>query len=369
MSNALVPSPIMLLALLLAVVGCAETAHDTSGRGAGAYGTTDPGFGGSAGSVAVGGDGTGSAVTTLPGVDGEECTAVSEQAEAEFGQVDIVWIIDASCSMFDEQMAVQDNINRFAADIGGTGLDVHVVILTDRDLVAAGTPLATAGNYMFVPSDVGSTDALQILVNSYPSYQGFLRPGAFLHLIAVTDDESDYPGGAVQFMNDMRAVSNRAFSLHAIASESVNGSPCAGTCGIPFACGAAAVGTTYYSLADMTGGQKISICTADWSQVFGPLKDAVIASVPLPCNYTIPPAPSGQILDGDKVNVEYVPVTAGGEYFPKVASELDCGNNEAWYYDDPAAPSQVLLCPLTCERVAAGGTLNIAFGCASILLE
>ena len=53
-------------------------------------------------------------------------------------------------------------------------------------------------------------------------------------------------------------------------------------------------------------------------------------------------------------------------HMPRVAAPADCDLTEnAWYYDDPRSPTQVILCPETCSsvqgRVAA--ELEIDFGC------
>jgi hypothetical protein len=37
-----------------------------------------------------------------------------------------------------------------------------------------------------------------------------------------------------------------------------------------------------------------------------------------------------------------------------------------WYYDDPAAPQRVMLCPATCDAVRGGSSLRIVLGCSTI---
>jgi hypothetical protein len=103
--------------------------------------------------------------------------------------------------------------------------------------------------------------------------------------------------------------------------------------------------------------------------VFEPLKQTIIQSVPLPCNYAIPPPPGFEKLDPEKVNVQYLPPEGGEQLFPKADSFEQCADNLAWYYDDPIAPTEVLLCEKACNTVAAGGTINITFGCKTVVLE
>ena len=45
-----------------------------------------------------------------------------------------------------------------------------------------------------------------------------------------------------------------------------------------------------------------------------------------------------------------------------------CGANPTgWYYDDPAAPTQILLCGSECTTVKADAmaTINVVLGCAT----
>ncbi|HMI93100.1 MAG TPA: hypothetical protein VK509_17135 [Polyangiales bacterium] len=296
-----------------------------------------------------------------------ECAAITQSAEVTLSPVDIVWIVDGSASMLDETLAVQENITNFANAIAMAGLDAHVVMLASGD-IAGPTPLGMdAARYLYVPALVGSNDALLQLLDLYPSYAMFLRPGAALHFVVVSDDESFLP--APDFKAQMEMVAGKPFMFHAIASESVDGLPCVGACGLPIVCGGFAPGEQYYALAEMTGGQKISICTADWSMVFGPLQDAVIESVPLPCDYPIPEPPAGETLDAAKVNLEFVaPNASAPELFPHAAAEDQCGDNRAWFYDDPRQPKLIRMCPSACDAIGGGGTVQIKLGCKTVPL-
>jgi hypothetical protein len=270
--------------------------------------------------------------------------------------------------MLDEIIAVQENITNFANMISSAGIDHHVIMLATGD-VAGTTPLGMdPGHYLYVPAAVDSHNALQLLLDQYPQYAPFLRAEAPLHFVLVSDDESAVPADA--FRTQMETLAGKTFTFHAIASEAdVNGLPCVGACGIPILCGGFAPGIQYYALADATGGQKISICVADWSMVFGPLQDAVIASAPLPCDYPIPPPPAGDALDPDKVNLEFTPPGAQAQVFPRAAGETACAQSMAWFYDDPGAPTQIRMCPAACSAIGAGGTIEIQLGCETVLVE
>jgi hypothetical protein len=370
-----------LFLVLSLLVGCSSADPETGGRtpagggagGAGGVAGGASGAGGTAGTYRpdiIGGMGGIAGVVAgeggVAGMDPNMCSSVSQTAEVMAGPVDIVWAIDTSASMFDEIAAVQANITNFANMISGAGIDHHVIMLASDD-IAATTPLGMdAAHYQYTFALVGSNDALQIMLDMYPTYSSFLRPTAPLHFVVVTDDESWLAGD--QFRTQMEMIAGKPFIFHAIASEDAPGA-CIGACGIPLVCSAFAPGIQYYALADATGGQKSSICAADWSTVFGPLQEAVISSVPLPCDYAIPPPPDGETLDPTKVNME---LTAQGEttpmILPRAPSEADCMTTAAWFYDDPAAPTQLRLCPAACELAQSGGTVDIAFGCETVVV-
>ena len=291
-----------------------------------------------------------------------ECPSTSKTAEVQHAPVDIVWAIDTSASMVDEIAAVEANITQFADMISMAGIDHHVIMLALIDIAAA-TPLAMdPAHYQYVLAPVGSNDALQVMLDSYPAYSAFLRPEASLHFVVVTDDESWV--AAADFQTQMEALAGKKFFFHSIASPDAPG-PCVGECGLPIVCGAFAPGIQYYALSDATAGQKISVCTADWTQVFAPLQQAVISSAPLPCDYPNsgsargPDARPRPRQPGVRAGTgRYVRAVQASRYRGRVRDEpgvvLRC----------PRRPDLAAACSAACERVrTAGGTINIAFGC------
>lgn len=324
------------------------------------------------------------------------CAATSVSAPpASVPKVDIVWVVDASGSMLDEQIKIGMNLTQFADKITKASLDVHIVMMTTSAAIPvicpvtspdplAGTALAGDPRYRFLESLVDSNNPLDIAVRNYPMYSNFLRADAATHFVFVTDDESRYKGmptpeGRAQtFYTDMKALLGRDFTQHTIASDGPL--PCSdlncmpdintGICVfVMLGCGAAAPGATYYALAAQTKGLTASICESNWTPIFDKLSEAVIKSAPLPCNYVIPPPPAGQNLDPTKVNVNWLaPGTTQEQLFRKARDQAACGSEIGWYYDNPSTPKEVLLCPAACKQVAAGGTLGLAFGCETIVV-
>ena len=324
------------------------------------------------------------------------CVGTSKTAPpADKPQIDLVWVVDSSASMADEQQKIAANLLQFADRISTADLDVHIVMLTTTSGLScpevlppdplAGSPLANDPRYLFIETRINSFNGLELARSSFPMYSSFLRQSATTHFVIVTDDDSKYRAlptpteRASMFQKDMQALLGKSFTFHTISSEGPE--PCSDPTCVPKmntamcqfpsnGCGASAPGATYYDLAEMTHGLTASICQSDWAVIFKPLSQAIIQSAPLPCDYQIPPPPSGETLDAGKVNVRWrAPAANSDMLFTKAQSPAACGTALGWYYDDDSKPTEVKLCPATCKTIAAGGTLSISYGCATIVLE
>jgi hypothetical protein len=338
------------------------------------------------------------------GFTGEKCVATKAVAPpASTPKVDIVWVVDSSQSMFGEQNLIKANLAMFADAITKASVDVSIVMVSKYPTLIpgpfqvpglcpdtppdplAGTPLAMDPRYHFVNTEVGSPDPLNVAIGSYGMYSQFLRPGSAVHFIVVSDDEAQYKGAAsaqaraMQFQADMMGRLGRPFTYHTISSppgmrcSSPNCAPDPnqGICAlIDLGCQAANGGDTHYALATLTKGLSASICEPDWSRIFKMFQEAVIKSAPLPCDYNIPPPPKNEKLDAAKVNVHYTPVGGAELEVKQVPNAGACSPDKAtWYYDNPAAPTKVNLCPGTCKTVESGGAMNIVYGCETVVLN
>jgi hypothetical protein len=87
---------------------------------------------------------------------------------------------------------------------------------------------------------------------------------------------------------------------------------------------------------------------------------AIACDFPLPSSTT-----SGMAIDPNLVNVNYTPTGGMEVLLGKVESAADCGTSPAWYYEDPANPSRIRLCPSTCDTVSAdeNAAISILAGC------
>jgi hypothetical protein len=156
--------------------------------------------------------------------------------------------------------------------------------------------------------------------------------------------------------------------VHAVASPDVNGQPCRTENSTPqcenagaragAVCGASAIGHEYWELASELGGEEISVCTKDWSKVFGPLLDAVTPTE-IPCTIEF-----GRELD---LGATRVSLKVGETAAPLtlVAGPMACGvDASAFYYSDRPEGVQLTLCPAACGATrGAGVELEIATNC------
>jgi len=294
------------------------------------------------------------------------CSIHAFKAGQKFDPIDMVWVVDSSRSMLDEQARIRQTINDFVSDVEARHFDVRLVMVTASDIVPA--PLGgDSARYRFVQRSVGSHEPLEALLDELPRYRDFLRPKAALHFVVVTDDDSRLD--ADDFLAQMTAQLGRSFAVHAVASPDVDGAPCLDEGAIPecasatnvrrSACGAAAIGREYYALAQRLGGQEISICVDDWGKVFGPLLDAV-GRTEVPCLVDL----AEPVLADMEVTLSRPMI--GKLRLSEVGSSAECGQERAYYLLGQANTTRLVLCPLACGSTTAEQVeLRIAIGCSS----
>ncbi|MBI5499757.1 MAG: hypothetical protein HY907_05910 [Deltaproteobacteria bacterium] len=132
-------------------------------------------------------------------------------------------------------------------------------------------------------------------------------------------------------------------------------------------------GPTYTELVTRRSGVRARICDgpAAWGPFFDGVATAVERASRVDCTIPIPEPPAGMTFERDMINV-LVDDGSGSVAVYKVPSAADCDDRGGWYYDDESAPTAVVLCPATCERVQPTGgattRVDVQFGCATILL-
>lgn len=347
----------LLLAVAAATTACGPTAAGPDGGGGGDDDAPD------ASDPMVFPDGA-----PLP--DAAACAAEEVTAAEVTLPVDIIWVIDNSGSMDEEEARVQNNINNFSSAIAASGVDYHVIVISDTSHINVPPPLGGSPQFLAVNQSVGSNNPLELVVQTYPMYQAFLRPSSIKHFVAVTDDESDWSKS--MFESSIAALTMPGFGtnwkFHAVVAED-NGitfmppftTHCTGL--------AAAAGQTYINLQTAHPGTFFSLCDTDWTPLFATLSTEVTEGLSLPCTFAIPTPPDGMTIDPTQVNFVYTPTGGAPTTIPNVGSMAACGNAQGWYYDNPAMPTQIIVCPSTCTALEGDptGGVSVAFGCATVI--
>lgn len=202
--------------------------------------------------------------------------------------VDVLFVVDNSCSMFEEQAALGINFPAMLDWFVGSGLDYHVgVVSTDmNDPTQAGrlrtvddlrwieeqtedpellfnqmVQMGTGGHYEEKGRAAAYT-AIELLGSS--DNLGFVRPNAAMHITVVSDENDDSGDSPVSrqewidYLLDYR-VGAQMVSFSSIVGP-LTGCPYIGSPGIE-----------YTSVTDAVGGVVWPICSEDWTAVLDQL--------------------------------------------------------------------------------------------------
>jgi hypothetical protein len=372
---------------------CLGLPIDVSGdASAGAPGTDTGGAaagGAAVGGAAVGGAAAGGASTMPEGgatieapdaegsddAEGEACNGVSLEAEAV--PVDLFVIMDRSQSMgvaveggtMTRWQALHDAVRSFTEDPGAANIRAGIGFLSlsgaaddghDCNPDAYAEPSVPIGPISEVgPELVAAMDDVEPggLTPTVPALQGAIdyarswaqqNPGRATLVVLVTD------GFPTQCDNDPAQISKAARAGYESAEHIRT-----------FVIGVGDVAKFNLDNYARAGGSKSAYLT-DAGDVTRTFVDALgnITNSALACEYQLPPPPEGMKLDPAKVQIVYTPSIGGAEEVPSVSALADCAKsmNGGWYYDDPAHPSKITVCPCTCSRLQAG-RVDVRLGC------
>lgn len=314
---------------------------------------------------------------TGPPGDTDGCAEVSDEAMVGVQPADILVVVDNSGSMDAEEGFVQTNLNAFSSQIFLANIDAHVVLISN-DNICLPTPLGSGScpaddnppGYLHIHDGVGSNDGLQKILDHSAEWLPAFRPTASKHVILVSDDDSDLSAEA--FDQAFRALdpSLEDYVFHAIASPEDPIIAClAMTSCCPLIPLSAALSQEYIDLVALRGGIFGNLCEQNFGPIFDQVSMQVVQGATLACEYSIPPPPDGMDFDPDQVNVEFDDGAGGILDIGRVEGPAECaGVTDGWYYDDPMAPTRIIVCPQTCTKIQGFdmASISIKFGCATI---
>lgn len=214
--------------------------------------------------------------------------------EAEAAPVDIVFVVDQSTSMTDLIPVVRNYLQDFAAAITELGVDYHVILVASRykgtNAICIEPPLAgdsckDSDTFVQIDKQVGSHDALGLVMGNIEPIEAFLRPNSARQFVVISDDESEMPGANFDFFLKSKTGFD-TYTFHAIVGFDTV------TC-------ATGMGLQYLGLAASTGGLSIDICSMGWSATFSKLgESAVTATTSFALSHSPPGDPIEVSFDG-----------------------------------------------------------------------
>jgi hypothetical protein len=254
--------------------------------------------------------------------DLEVQTRVDRTVQVTVPAVDVLFVVDNSCSMSEEQSALASNFNSFINYFVGSGLDYHVgVVSTGWDDAADRGKLRQGEGVKWIDETVAEPvrifQKMSIMGTGGPSAEkgraqvygaiellgdhtnaGFYREDAALAVVVISD-EDDRSGTAPitlnGFVNWLGALKEDP--------EQVSFSSIVGPAG---GCSTAAEGTDYLEVTRRIGGIEFGICNSDWS---GVLEDLGVQAAGLKREFYLSEVPvegtvEVWVMDADGVEVE-----------------------------------------------------------------
>ena len=85
------------------------------------------------------------------------------------------------------------------------------------------------------------------------------------------------------------------------------------------------------------------------------------------CEFEVPDGDGNMPVDPGQVNVIYKPSSGGQQTIGKVDDGGGCGMG-GWYYDNPANPERIILCPESCAalQLDPAADVEVLLGCATV---
>jgi len=203
---------------------------------------------------------------------------------------DILWVIDNSCSMYEEQVNLGSDSQFLFDSLTTAGIDFRVaVVTTDSEdffgsptvidpstpnpeaVFAANALVGTNGSYLEQGLLFG-WNAMVLAESNTPPNDGFYRPGAGLQVVFLSDEEDQSPdqtpGYWQDYVDDFYDLKASPEMVHLNAIVGTDGQAavsCSGPGGMAYP------GTGYVEAALDTDGLLTSICVLDWSVLMSDL--------------------------------------------------------------------------------------------------
>jgi len=316
-----------------------------------------------------------------PGADGS-CGSVTQQAGKL--PVDIVLVIETSFSMqFDNKWStLSAALQTFVSDPASSSLDLGIQFFPLRQLCEPSAYEALAvpvGPQPMVapmiasaitvrknlPTNEGSglfgaTPTVQVLQGIVEYLQANTQPGHKPVIVFATDGVPDFSciappdGGLPNSLTNAEAVAAAAYGANPSIPLFVIGVGSQLTALNALAAAGGTTSATLIAVGADAGNQEQAFITA---------LNAIRAQT-IPCQFTLP---TGTTIIPSETNVTYTSGSGAVTDYVYVGSAASCSMapNDGWYFDNPTAPTQVILCSGACSVVTSdpGAAVNVVLGC------
>ncbi len=358
------------LTMLLTVAALHGACAPDSGIDGGSTGATSSTTSGAGGTLFEGGAGG-----SLPDPDAA-CALVTEEAVSV--PLNLYIMMDKSSSMFgDKWTSAKAGLTAFVNDPKFAGIRVAIRFFPRPadgvpacDQVAYKTPVVDYGP---LPQNAAPIiAAIEAVIPDgfdtpiYPALGGALlkgievaenNPGEASAVMLVTDGQ---PQGPAASCGGVDPEDPAAIADLAAAGASFDPPVLTYVIGLPgvnqsIANQIAAAGGT--DAAVLVGATNVA---AEFQAALGK-----VTGEALPCEFEVPSQVAGGDVSFSAVNVL---LTVDGGATTTLPQSADC-SGAGWHYDNPAAPTKIVLCPATCSAVkeASSAKIEILLGCQTVV--
>jgi hypothetical protein len=246
-------------------------------------------------------DGVPDACDSCPGTDGSDLYPPNLTP-----LVDLLVVIDDSCSMAAEQSSLATNFDEFIDTMVAAGADWQVAVITTSSATFVGPVIHDydpdpAGEFASqVQVGTGGNGLESGIQRAYDATRpggdaepgapdGFWRDSATFSVVFVSDeaDQSTVtPASAHSYWVTLKGGDSSRVSVHAIVGD------------VPGGCPNASPGLGYHTLVGLTGGQMLSICDTDWGTDLGAVAQGSLAALVYPLSDVPVPSTMEVLEDG-----------------------------------------------------------------------
>jgi len=217
----------------------------------------------------------------------EERWVEEHHQQMEMPAVDVLWVVDNSCSMIEEQTGLARNFDSFISYFQTSGLDWHIgVVSTDTENTYQAGLLSESDGKTFITQDTqnvvaafedmvmlgttGSADEMGLQASwlaltrrRFAENEGFFRDEANLQIIVISDeDDHSVTPTPSEYTSWLRTLKPEADTVNFSAIVSPRPAGCSS---------ASEIGHRYLDVVQDIGGLVWPICDTEWDKLLDEL--------------------------------------------------------------------------------------------------